>query len=321
MRCRYLLLIPLALAPFTTPSTPAFAQAPGPAQPAAPPAPHATADAVLARIMAFDRNRDGLVAKDELLDRMQHVISRADANHDGALDGIEIHAFAANPPAEPVRQVFPSGSYGFADETTFSSRSHIEGAIDDLRLAAPARQQALATSMSFVDALEKGAAAELLNEVDDLLSEEQLAAFVEVVNQHENMPIAVVNGPHGKAIRINGPRPGLRFLIERYGLSPGEKRRALDAIARFEERLRLDDAHRSQLLDRLATVLSGEERDNLRAALERRPVVKNGGLADVVFKLQQLTGGKPDVIVDGGQFRFQKPVFIMPAQAPAAVAP
>ena len=51
--------------------------------------PGAPADFV-ARIMANDKNGDGKVDKEELPERMQRILERADANKDGALDKAEI---------------------------------------------------------------------------------------------------------------------------------------------------------------------------------------------------------------------------------------
>ena len=53
------------------------------------------ADDVVARIMAFDKNKDGKVTKDELPERMHDLIARGDTNKDGALDRDEIQKLAA----------------------------------------------------------------------------------------------------------------------------------------------------------------------------------------------------------------------------------
>jgi len=46
------------------------------------------------RMMAFDKNSDGKLAKDELPERMQNIMDRADANKDGFLDKAELTAYA-----------------------------------------------------------------------------------------------------------------------------------------------------------------------------------------------------------------------------------
>jgi hypothetical protein len=52
---------------------------------------------------------------------------------------------------------------------------------------------------------------------------------------------------------------------------------ALEAIDRYKARLRLGDADRNALLEPMKDLLNDEQRDDLRAALTRRPLVKNEG--------------------------------------------
>src|SRR5260370_3505292 len=47
-------------------------------------------DAIVERIMSFDKNKDGKITKDELPERMQFLIEKGDTNKDGALDKDEI---------------------------------------------------------------------------------------------------------------------------------------------------------------------------------------------------------------------------------------
>ena len=51
------------------------------------------------------------------------------------------------------------------------------------------------------------------------------------------------------------------------------------ALTRFKARLQPDEAQRAELLDQLRGILDDEERDDFRAALERRPVVALGSAA------------------------------------------
>src|SRR5262245_29864192 len=53
-------------------------------------------DDIVERIMAFDKNKDGKVTKDELPERMQDLIAKGDTNKDGALDKDEIKKLAAD---------------------------------------------------------------------------------------------------------------------------------------------------------------------------------------------------------------------------------
>src|SRR5262245_51683698 len=54
-------------------------------------------DDIVERIMAFDKNKDGKVTKDELPERMHDLITRGDTNKDGALDKDEIRKLASAP--------------------------------------------------------------------------------------------------------------------------------------------------------------------------------------------------------------------------------
>jgi len=47
------------------------------------------------RIMAMDANKDGKVTKDELPERMQRILQRADTNKDGGIDKAEADALSA----------------------------------------------------------------------------------------------------------------------------------------------------------------------------------------------------------------------------------
>jgi hypothetical protein len=71
--------------------------------------------------------------------------------------------------------------------------------------------------------------------------------------------------------------------VDTYGLGPEALREAHAAIDRFKDRLRPGDDDRAALLKQMKGILSAEERDDFRAALERRPLVKAGpGGAQVV---------------------------------------
>jgi hypothetical protein len=50
---------------------------------------------LVTRMMAFDKNGDGKLGRDELPERMQGLMDRADANKDGFVDKAELTALAA----------------------------------------------------------------------------------------------------------------------------------------------------------------------------------------------------------------------------------
>lgn len=52
-------------------------------------------DDLAARLLAFDKNKDGKITKDELPERMYALFDQGDTNKDGTLDAAEIKALAA----------------------------------------------------------------------------------------------------------------------------------------------------------------------------------------------------------------------------------
>src|SRR5262245_14243615 len=143
---------------------------------------------VVARLMTFDRDNDGLVVKSELPERMQNLIA-ADTSGDGALDRTEIRKLAAPGPAVNVVSAaatvagFPGGrgggggGYTFGDQLSLSTRPHVEGAIEDLRLSPVTHQAALAIVRPLMDRLEADATAVLFKEVEGLMPTPQFSSF------------------------------------------------------------------------------------------------------------------------------------------------
>jgi hypothetical protein len=240
-----------------------------------PDVPQATPDVVVARLMSFDRNKDGLVTADELSERMQGVMARGDRGGDGALDADEVRRLAVAP--QPVQvQGFGdpvSSGYGFGDESGFNTRMHIEGAINDLRLASGRRDAAQVIGAAFAERREKASLAELRETMAPLLSEEELKVFTLLATQSaQTTAFRVVRGPAGEKDAVN-----LQFVVsqmQRFLPNAKQPPEATEAIKRFKERQQLSEPDRQQLLAELTDVLSPQERDDLNAALARRPVVK-----------------------------------------------
>lgn len=249
------------------------------------------ANDVVARMMSFDRNHDGLIEAGELPDRMQNLFVRGDTGRDGALDGAEIHALATTPTVALAtgggRRGGGGGGYTFGDQVGLSSRSHIDGALDDLMLSSPVKEKAQAIVKTFVDDLEATAAADLLKEMESLLSADQLTAFKTAL-ERQNVRRVVAFPPQLKEFTGNVQvffGLDLALRVRQFSLPAAQNREALVAIERFKARLRPGDAERSTLLAQMKGVLTDEERDNFRAALERRPLVKAGfpgGVSGVV---------------------------------------
>ena len=85
--------------------------------------------------MAFDKNKDGKIAKDELPERMQDLIARGDTNKDGVLDKDEIKALAVKLQQEGLPRGFAAAGGGPG-----RGGANLERTLDDLKLAAQAAE-------------------------------------------------------------------------------------------------------------------------------------------------------------------------------------
>jgi EF hand len=165
----------------------------GPAQPAP-----ISVDDIIERIMAFDKNKDGQVTRDELPERMHHLIELGDTNKDGALDKDEIRKLATKLAATPagfgggfgeggpVRVgVGPDSGPGVPGgfRTGGAIRSGpdvVEGVVDDLKLSGKKKEQAMAAAKAHQENVRKlmdQARAELLEKMKEILSEEEFKDF------------------------------------------------------------------------------------------------------------------------------------------------
>ena len=246
-----------------------------------PPGTQATlsADDVLARVMTFDSDRDGRVATAEFSERMQGLVARGDKSGDGALDESEIRLLATAQQFVVRARQNLGGGYGFAD-TTLSSRHHIENSIDDLRLTENASQEAKRIALAFADEFEAAALANLRKAVAPVITEQQLAQFEANLTRFNGLgTVQIHTGGNGTAssVSLTSTSAALTMLLVRQQL-PAEQMKALtSAVETFKAGQQLDDARRSELMARLQGVLTEEERDNLSAALARRPLVRRAG--------------------------------------------
>ena len=253
-----------------------------------------TPDVVVARLMSFDKNHDGKVARSELPERMQHLLTRGSVGEDGVLDRTEVRRLAeAPPPTQVLTAGLQPGRYGFGDGFGFDSKLHIDGAIDDLRLAGDARRKAFEIANAFQAGSTARATDDLMASMTKVLTADQLADFK---REFEGQPKAVPAIQVGSVMffganaqesagqklvltRVRGGGFNPSQTIQKYGLTPAAHAKAMDAAVRYQERLlgRLIEEDRQALLTELRTVLDDQQRDDLRAALERRPLVKQGG--------------------------------------------
>jgi hypothetical protein len=74
----------------------------------------AAVDAIVARLMAFDKNKDGKLTRDEITDpRLLRMFDRADANKDGVVTKDELVALAKRLVADEASNGFGRGGFGF----------------------------------------------------------------------------------------------------------------------------------------------------------------------------------------------------------------
>ena len=267
--------------------------------------PAVNSDIVIARLMTFDRDNDGRLVKSELPERMQNLLA-ADASGDQALDRDEIRAMARPAPPAPVAATVPGfrngggGGYTFGDQVSLSTRTHVEDALDDLRLMPIAHQQALAIVRPFMDRLEANATAVLMKELEGQMPSAQLGRFKLTIDRQmsgNNMPAQIMTRPDGTKVnvfRLFGPDPAQ--VINSFALPPDQTKLALAAFEGFKDRIRPAGAVREALLDELKNVLSDEERENFGAALQRRPLVKaNTMFAGVVSGVMPVPPPPPPI--------------------------
>ena len=249
-----------------------------------PPPTTVSPDDVVTRLMTFDQNNDGRIAVGELSERMRPLVARGDKNGDSALDRTEIRTMAAAPaPAQVSAQrqrILGSGGYGFGDDIGLSSKNHIEGALEDLRLASDTKERALPIVRAYADTVEQAASAELISRMEPLLSLDQLATFTTALSRQQGRQITL-KSPTGEIRTLFVVRGGgggdLTSRVEAMQLGAAKTEQAKQAIEDFKARTRLGtEPERSGLLAQLKDMLTGEELDNYSAALARRPVVATG---------------------------------------------
>jgi hypothetical protein len=188
-------------------------------------------DDIVEWILSFDKNKDGKVTKDELPERMHHLIELGDTNKDGALDKDEIRKLAtrlaANPGGiggGPVRVGVglggAPGGFGVGGGVRFGP-DPVEAVVDDLKLPGKKKEQAMAAAKAHQENVRKlmeQARAELLQKMKEILSEEEFNDFK-----------AALDRPRGVTGFSVGPADGPR---------PGELERKLDQLQKEVEELR-----------------------------------------------------------------------------------
>lgn len=153
----------------------AAGQAPGP-RPAiliteVPPAPGPARSpiSVIDRLVSFDANKDRLISRDELPERMLGLIARGDKNADGALDSNEIGVLVNAAASERSRVVFHT-----------QPTEGLPGVITDLKLAPEkhARARAILIAHRPPPNVKEPASTDLYREMQALLDPEEYENFV-----------------------------------------------------------------------------------------------------------------------------------------------
>jgi len=245
------------------------------------PASAVSTDDVVARLMTFDRDRDGKVTSVELSERMHSLITQGDQSGDGALDISEVRALALTQRQFPIvglRNL--GGSYGFADGAGQSSRMHIENSIDDLRLAENVSQEAKRIAGAFVDRFEGTAGAHLRQAIAPLVSAERLPDLESDLKSVASFQAAIAMlGDDDRMAKVPIAATISNFSSQRlskYQLSDDQIKTAEAALETFNTEQQFDEARRDLLVAELSEILTSEESNDLRAALARRPLAKAG---------------------------------------------
>ena len=267
-----------------------------------------TPDQVVTRLMTFDHNTDGQVAIGELSERMRPLVARGDRNGDGALDRSELQALAVAPlsavPTQTGRVFGQAGGYSFGDDAGLSSRMHIEGALEDLRLASDQKDRALPIVRAYVDTVEQAAKADLISQMERLLSPPQLAAITAMLNADQRGEPTLKTNTGERRVFVMNVRGDLATRVTAMQLVAPRDEQARKAIEQFKMRTRLgNELDRAGLLAQLKDILNDEERDNYGAALARRPVVANGpqvfALNNAVIKAREIIDVvRPAVLIE-----------------------
>ena len=256
----------------------------------------ATPETVVARLMSFDRNADGRIVADELPERLHSLLARGDSSSDGALDRAEVLRLARSPaPQIPIRAGFDAGRYGFGEGVGFDTSRLIDGAVDDLRLASDLKERVLAVAGTFRAGADARVQDDLLAAMSRLLTGAQLDDFRAAAGggmvsvpaiRRDGVTIFGANpeeaaGQERVLVNLRPVASDLERHIEKYGLDADRRQQALVAIREFKAHKegRLNETERSALMEQLRGLLTDEQRDDLRAALGRRPVVKLAGVA------------------------------------------
>jgi hypothetical protein len=154
--------------------------------------------AMVARILSFDANGDDRIARDELPERMEGLVSRGDQNQDGLLTMDEVVALMhTRPPARGTQRFVPRGAASFAE------------IIVDLKLPPVTHDRAMeivkehTVSRNIIDPAEF----KLYTAMRELLGDEDYENFVAATDRLRTTPVVLVGGTVGAVVRTPASRP------------------------------------------------------------------------------------------------------------------
>jgi hypothetical protein len=178
-------------------------------------------DAVVERIMSFDKNKDGKITKDELPERMQRLMEMGDTNKDGLLDRDEIKALAAKLEKEGFGALAgpggfggrggrgPGGFGGFAGPGgPGGPAGSAERALDELKLTDKKKEKAEGLVKAYAENVRKLmdlARSDLLVKMKDVLSADELKTFTTALERRPEGPRGGFGGPGGPRGGPGGP--------------------------------------------------------------------------------------------------------------------
>jgi hypothetical protein len=125
--------------------------------------------AVIERLTSFDANKDRLISRDELPERMQELVARGDTNADSVLDSDEIRALVKT-------AAFERRSVSFRAQVS----DGLTGVISDLKLAPEKHTRALAlvSAHQLPANVKEPESTDLYKELKALLDAEEYENFV-----------------------------------------------------------------------------------------------------------------------------------------------
>jgi hypothetical protein len=167
---------------------------------------------IVERFMAFDKNKDGKLTRDELPERLHPLLERGDTNKDGAMDRDEIRKLVSAAPAG-FGGGGRGGGFGFragpGPNANFGPAGPglnrvgpgvnlIDEVVDDLKLSGNKQGQARAITKAYQEKVRKfldQARTDMLAKMKGILSAEEFEDFM-----------AALDRPRGSQI-IVGPAP------------------------------------------------------------------------------------------------------------------